>query len=1139
MHAKSKISGMLPKGFKADKCKTSLKLGMARLKLMKNKKDIQVKQMRREVAQLLETGQDQTARIRVEHVIREEKMMSAYELIELYSELIVARLPIISSQKNCPIDLKEAICSVIFASARCSDIPELMDVRKHFSAKYGKEFMTAALEVRPDCGVSHMIIEKLSARAPDLETKFKILTAIAQEHNVEWDSKAFEEQIRKPNDELLKGPSTFTGTGKMTMEPFTLQTAPAPAKTEWTETIPRNEVASKPTSQYSFSDEKLKAPETSPHNFSSDSKSPEIKSGEDEVKLSHSEERSSSNRTTWDMEFKDATSAAQAAAESAERASMAARAAAELASRGKYSEQHSTGSHKPSTSSSRNGHGDESERKSSDISKLDIHNPQVIQSSNSKDAESTFSGHASIGNLSPARSLSPTHSRGSSTGDDVSEDNLEEPVSKTHDFVEKSSSEAEFAVNNYRDSFSGAVGIKNYNNSFTSHDTSKPDEDIIWDDHKGTTLDDYSTAAFDRYDYDSDEHSLFGRSSKINLFDSSPPAEREQPSGFEDHSSFLMSKDWSSKQLRSESLGKGRHSSPFLARETHPSEVSERISVSLQSQPNDAPPTYDSDGLNTENEDEIDKVMHTEDMTSNSFLQIQRSSSSSGPHHFFDENKEVKEAWGSYPFPSDINEELKEAESSSADKSWKRSSFSVHNNQQSQRDNMALRSPDNSGRGKISSFTEEDPESWQSKDLSEESEARDKYEMQSLAFDSKVSVNSNDTNESERSLNFDRLTGGFKSRGYVRPPYVKGHSNDALSKGISDDTFGIEKPISSNMDEAYVDVGLNEGKLYQEQHLEFSTPKSETSRKDFDKADGLLSHRTVGSGISRGKVSLRSSRSGEDNPSIIQNSAVSQYDKTSESSVSLAHESSIQRQHRKDYESIPLEQTRESSTFAGKSTVSSLTDSSNSYVNQRQEFHDEKRGAKAAKETSSRMPRSNLDFDGNEEEESEPRYTLGRRGSRDTKLSRRTKDVPSDARKGSLRRNIYSSEMETAGEKESKPSQSKDPSVESSSSREVRLAINLDKKDTSIQSNLSTRQPLAKPSESEPSAFSTSLKSPEGGTTRALNREDDGNSKTSSSSIAGSTSREGSFKNASHVHPKLPDYDSFAAHFQSLRKSRG
>lgn len=45
--------------------KTSLKLAASRIKLLKNKRDAQVKQLKRELAQLLESGQDQTARIRV------------------------------------------------------------------------------------------------------------------------------------------------------------------------------------------------------------------------------------------------------------------------------------------------------------------------------------------------------------------------------------------------------------------------------------------------------------------------------------------------------------------------------------------------------------------------------------------------------------------------------------------------------------------------------------------------------------------------------------------------------------------------------------------------------------------------------------------------------------------------------------------------------------------------------------------------------------------------------------------------------------------------------------------------------------------------------------------------------------------
>lgn len=37
--------------------------------------------------------------IQVEHVVREEKTMAAYDLVEVYCELIAARLPMIESQK--------------------------------------------------------------------------------------------------------------------------------------------------------------------------------------------------------------------------------------------------------------------------------------------------------------------------------------------------------------------------------------------------------------------------------------------------------------------------------------------------------------------------------------------------------------------------------------------------------------------------------------------------------------------------------------------------------------------------------------------------------------------------------------------------------------------------------------------------------------------------------------------------------------------------------------------------------------------------------------------------------------------------------------------------------------------------------
>jgi vacuolar protein sorting-associated protein IST1 len=92
---------------------------------------MQLRQMRRDIAKLLEAGQEATARIRVrispedfflfrvpgswiwgwgltsdgltcvqvEHIIREENMMAAQEILELFCELVSVRLPIIETQK--------------------------------------------------------------------------------------------------------------------------------------------------------------------------------------------------------------------------------------------------------------------------------------------------------------------------------------------------------------------------------------------------------------------------------------------------------------------------------------------------------------------------------------------------------------------------------------------------------------------------------------------------------------------------------------------------------------------------------------------------------------------------------------------------------------------------------------------------------------------------------------------------------------------------------------------------------------------------------------------------------------------------------------------------------------------------------
>lgn len=376
---------MLNKRFKVAKCKTSLKLATSRIKLMKNKKGIQMNQMKKELAQLLESGQDRTARIRVEHVIREEKMVAAYDLVEIYCELIVARLPIIESQKTCPIDLKEAITSVIFAAPRCSDIPELLDVRKQFTAKYGKEFVSGAIELRPDCGVSRMLVEKLSAIAPDVQTKMKVLSAVAKEHNVNWDPTSFEEKESKPPDDLLNGPANFEKISTINVDPPKIQTSNVQNVHNHDEnpTVPFN--FSEQNKRYTLDTQKSSASTTHEDMRSSGTESETMN-----MRQSFNSNRndSSSGRENWNMEFKDATSAAQAAAESAERASMAARAAAHLSSQEKITRQYSTESH--------DSHIRHKKTQDSYNRSFNDRNPELLTQKTSPKATERFSRPASL-----------------------------------------------------------------------------------------------------------------------------------------------------------------------------------------------------------------------------------------------------------------------------------------------------------------------------------------------------------------------------------------------------------------------------------------------------------------------------------------------------------------------------------------------------------------------------------------------------------------------------------------------------------------------------------------------------------------------------------------------------------------------
>ncbi|RWW09053.1 hypothetical protein BHE74_00024099 [Ensete ventricosum] len=908
---------------------------------------------------------------------------------------------------NCPIDLKEAISSVIFASPRCADIPELMDIRKQFQAKYGKEFVTAAIEVRPECGVSRMTM-------PDMQ----------------------------------------------------------------------------------------------------------------EVKSAYvMGENASVHRSNWKMEFKDATSAAEAAAESAERASMAARAAAELASRGNISRQPSSGSYKSSAhviKSEGPGSGKSSYLRSKYVvggsvteeddksQRLQFVRPEVqtprkddlVRTSTFTEDKTINSNHITGDNLVSEKSQFP----GSSFRDVVSEIGARECNAKSYDNAEESFSDPESESkelkndeNENYDPRHNILASSVYSSTFDDYTTT--------DDHKNNTRGDISDVVYDNYDYDADDHSFLKRHSEGNMLDSFFQQPREESSSFS-----LNMDSFSNKEHTIGSLNNESRSQLHSWRESERTDYSESVrEANLHSDSDDYlppkfdSPKYDSEGPGSESEDELEKSKHVTDTRQSSFLHTDASSSKgslrsqpSNRAYLMDDTVEVDEGNESSPPPVLPSVEKFEVEPSPNEESW-RSGLSVQKNQQTQRDS---RSPNYNHTG-----TEE--------------ELDERY--------------------GSEILNFGRLTGGFRNRGYTRPPYLRNTSNDAsprLKTNSDDISLTNEEEISFGMSRFSSIEVTNEEKPSKDEHAKIRASKANT---DTDLEDGGhvanydVGHRGSMSGGSLTSLNKSIDDTSEDFEDPVHGSFVrrlqqrkeykesiirSSYAKSSVDSKEEQFSTAGNRQWRDSSISTPKSQKLNIATSTEKSTVNHPNKTLLSSEVVDQGLNKQKSRVKAYNETSSRMPINYSSIDDKEAEELAPRTAYVRGGSNDVKISRRTRPTSSVVKEDKVPRTSDRSAMSMV--KESKSSLLS--SATESFSGTTKHTRDLDHGENSKpQLPHSLNSPKHLPAESSTGKRNPKVSQDE----RRQSPVKENNEKP--------TSRENSFKNASHVHPKLPDYDSIAAHFQSLR----
>ncbi|KAG4175784.1 hypothetical protein ERO13_A11G206400v2 [Gossypium hirsutum] len=179
-----KLDALLGRNFKASKFKTLAKLAISRIGILKNQHQVRCTHARSDVIELLNLGQHEQALLRVEHLIREQNMVDAFTIMETYCNLLIERVMLIQKNKECPDELKEAASTLMFASSRCGEFPELLHIRGVFSSTFGKEFVVRAIELRNNCSVNPKVIQKLSKLRPSLESKLKLLQEIATKKGI-------------------------------------------------------------------------------------------------------------------------------------------------------------------------------------------------------------------------------------------------------------------------------------------------------------------------------------------------------------------------------------------------------------------------------------------------------------------------------------------------------------------------------------------------------------------------------------------------------------------------------------------------------------------------------------------------------------------------------------------------------------------------------------------------------------------------------------------------------------------------------------------------------------------------------------------------------------------------------------------
>lgn len=188
-------------GFDPKKIKAIISMANTRIRNLESKRANVVKLQQRSIAEKLQEKKYDAARIRVEQCIDTEKSLSGLEALLVQLELVGARVQVLAESKSaplfgkaggsngalalCPLEMKEAVTTVIWASSVLGDsVPELITLRTVFSNKYGKDFVQMSVR-NSELSVSEAVVKSFAIVPKSQAECISYLKQIAEKYEVE------------------------------------------------------------------------------------------------------------------------------------------------------------------------------------------------------------------------------------------------------------------------------------------------------------------------------------------------------------------------------------------------------------------------------------------------------------------------------------------------------------------------------------------------------------------------------------------------------------------------------------------------------------------------------------------------------------------------------------------------------------------------------------------------------------------------------------------------------------------------------------------------------------------------------------------------------------------------------------------